>query len=126
MKKKRVLVVDDEETLRRLLATELESDSFEVETAGDGEEAIEVVRKKSEKDERFDIVILDIEMPKTDGWEALKHIKKNSPGTKVIILTGFDQVKNVIEAWGLGASDFVSKPYDLRKILSSVNRALAG
>ena len=124
MSKQRVLVVDDEESLRFLLASELQAESFEVQTAGDREEAIEVIRKKIEKAEKFDVVLLDIRMPKVDGWEVLKFIKVNVPETRVIMLTAYADVKNAIEALRLGASDFVSKPYDLDDILTSINRAL--
>lgn len=124
--KQKVLVVDDEEALRLLLAHELTLKSFEVLTAGDGEEAIKIVRKKKEQGEEFDVVILDIKMPKVDGWQALKYIKTSTPRTKVIILTAYGDVKNAIEAMRLGASDFVGKPYDLHDILTSIDRALAG
>jgi len=124
MSKPKVLVVDDEEALRFLLASELEAEAFEVESAGDGDEAIDLVRKKNEKSERFDVVLLDIKMPKVDGFEVLKFVKGNVPETKVIMLTAYADVKNAIESLRLGASDFVSKPYDLDDILTSINRAL--
>lgn len=124
MSKPKVLVVDDEEALRFLLASELEAEAFEVQSAGDGEEAIEFVRKKNEQRERFDVILLDIKMPKADGFEVLKYVKSNVPETKVIMLTAYADVKNAIESLRLGASDFVSKPYDLDDILTSINRAL--
>jgi DNA-binding NtrC family response regulator len=124
MSKPKVLVVDDEEALRFLLASELEAESFEVQSAGDGDEAIELVRGMTERSERFDIVLLDIKMPRVDGFEVLKYVKGNAPETKVIMLTAYADVKNAIESLRLGASDFVSKPYDLDDILTSINRAL--
>jgi DNA-binding NtrC family response regulator len=63
-------------------------------------------------------------MPRVDGFEVLKFIKQNKPEIKVIMLTAYADVKNAIEALKLGASDFVSKPYDLEDILTSINRAL--
>jgi DNA-binding NtrC family response regulator len=124
MSKPKVLVVDDEEALRFLLASELEAEAFEVQSAGDGDEAIDLVRKKSEQADRFDVVLLDIKMPRVDGFEVLKYVKSNIPETKVIMLTAYADVKNAIESLRLGASDFVSKPYDLDDILTSINRAL--
>ncbi|HEY9165373.1 MAG TPA: response regulator [Candidatus Kryptonia bacterium] len=124
MSKPKVLVVDDEEALRFLLASELEAEAFEVQSAGDGDEAIEFVRKKNEQGDRYDVVLLDIKMPKVDGFEVLKYVKVNVPETKVIMLTAYADVKNAIESLRLGASDFVSKPYDLDDILTSINRAL--
>ncbi len=116
--------MDDEESLRFLLSSELEAEAFEVQSAGDGEEAIEIVRKEIEENKKFDVVLLDIKMPKVDGWEVLRFVKGNSPETKVIMLTAYADVKNAIESLRLGASDFVSKPYDLDDILTSINRAL--
>ncbi len=124
MSRPKVLVVDDEEALRFLLASELEAEAFEVQSAGDGDEAIDFVRDKSEQGDRFDVVLLDIKMPRVDGFEVLKYIKGNIPETKVIMLTAYADVKNAIESLRLGASDFVSKPYDLDDILTSINRAL--
>jgi DNA-binding NtrC family response regulator len=117
--KSRVLVVDDEEALRYLLSTELAAEGYDVETAGDGDEAIEAIRQKD-----YDVVLLDIKMPRVDGFEVLRFIKQNKPEIKVIMLTAYADVKNAIEALKLGASDFVSKPYDLEDILTSINRAL--
>jgi DNA-binding NtrC family response regulator len=124
MSKPKVLVVDDEEALRFLLASELEAEAFEVLSAGDGDEAIDLVRKKGEQGDHFDVVLLDIKMPRVDGFEVLKYVKGNVPETKVIMLTAYADVKNAIESLRLGASDFVSKPYDLDDILTSINRAL--
>lgn len=124
MSKPKILIVDDEESLRFLLSSELESEGFEVQSAGDGDEAIEIVRKKGESGDRYDVVLLDIKMPKIDGFEVLKYIKQSVPETKVIMLTAYADVKNAIESLRLGASDFVSKPYDLDDILTSINRAL--
>ncbi len=124
MAKPKVLIVDDEEALRFLLASELEAEGFEVRSAGDGDEAIDIVRKKVEQKDRFDVILLDIKMPKVDGFEVLKFVKVNAPETKIIMLTAYADVKNAIESLRQGASDFVSKPYDLDDILTSINRAL--
>ncbi len=117
--KSKILVVDDEEALRYLLSSELAAEGYDVETAGDGDEAIESIKQKD-----YDVVLLDIKMPRVDGFEVLKFIKQNKPEIKVIMLTAYADVKNAIEALKLGASDFVSKPYDLEDILTSINRAL--
>ena len=124
MAKPKILIVDDEEALRFLLASELEAEAFDVQSAGDGDEAIEMIRKKIERTERFDVILLDIKMPRLDGFEVLKFVKNNIPETKVIMLTAYADVKNAIESLRQGASDFVSKPYDLDDILTSINRAL--
>ena len=118
--KSRVLVVDDEDALRMVLSSELSSSGYEVATASDGDEAITVIQNK-----KFDLVLLDIKMPKVDGFEVLKFIKKNYPSVKVIMLTGFADLKNAIESKKHGAEDFVSKPYDLVDLLTTIERVLS-
>jgi DNA-binding NtrC family response regulator len=117
--KNRILVVDDEEALRAVLSTELESEGYVVKSAGDGEEAIRILQGES-----FHLILLDIKMPNVDGFEVLKFVKQQSPQTKVIMLTGFADLKNAIESKKLGAEDFVSKPYDLVDLLTTVERVL--
>ena len=118
--KSRVLVVDDEDALRMVLSAELSSSGYDVTTSSDGDEAITQIQNK-----KFDLVLLDIKMPKVDGFEVLKFIKKNSPGVKVIMLTGFADLKNAIESKKHGAEDFVSKPYDLVDLLTTIERVLS-
>lgn len=118
--KGRILVVDDEDALRTVLSSELEGEGYKVDTAGDGDEAIAIVQKKP-----FNLVLLDIKMPKVDGFEVLKFIKGKYPHVKVIMLTGFADLKNAIESKKLGAEDFVSKPYDLVDLLTTIERVLS-
>lgn len=117
--KNSILVVDDEDALRTVLSSELESEGYVVATAADGDEAISVLQGKS-----FDLVLLDIKMPRVDGFEVLRFIKERYPATKVIMLTGFADLKNAIESKKLGAEDFVSKPYDLVDLLTTIERVL--
>ncbi len=119
--KNRILVVDDEDALRTVLSSELEGEGYKVASAADGSEAIEILKK-----EGFDLILLDIKMPNVDGFEVLKFVKENHPDTKVIMLTGFADLKNAIESKKLGAEDFVSKPYDLVDLLTTVERVLSG
>lgn len=117
--KNRILVVDDEDALRTVLSSELEGEGYQVASAADGEEAIKILGGQA-----FDLILLDIKMPKVDGFEVLKFVKQNQPKTKVIMLTGFADLKNAIESKKLGAEDFVSKPYDLVDLLTTVERVL--
>jgi DNA-binding NtrC family response regulator len=117
--KNRILVVDDEEALRTVLSTELTSEGYEVTPASDGNEAIDFIKSSD-----YDLVLLDIKMPNVDGFEVLKFIKGNKPLIKVIMLTGFADLKNAIESKRLGAEDFVSKPYDLVDLLTTIERVL--
>jgi DNA-binding NtrC family response regulator len=119
--KSSILVVDDEEALRTVLSSELENEGYAVAAAGDGDEAITTLR-----DRTFDLVLLDIKMPRVDGFEVLRFIKERFPSTKVIMLTGFADLKNAIESKKLGAEDFVSKPYDLVDLLTTIERVLSG
>lgn len=119
--KNRILVVDDEDALRTVLSSELEGEGYKVASAADGSEAIEILKK-----EGFDLILLDIKMPNVDGFEVLKFVKESHPDTKVIMLTGFADLKNAIESKKLGAEDFVSKPYDLVDLLTTVERVLSG
>ena len=115
-----VLVVDDEDALRSVLSTELISEGYTVDTAPDGDDAITILQQKA-----FDLVLLDIKMPRVDGFEVLRFIKQRYPNTKVIMLTGFADLKNAIESKKLGAEDFVSKPYDLVDLLTTIERVLS-
>ena len=118
--KSRILVVDDEDALRTVLCGELVSEGFEVQSAADGDEAIEILNKES-----FDLILLDIKMPRVNGFDVLKHVKEKHPDTKVVMLTGFADLKNAIESKKLGAEDFVSKPYDLVDLLTTIERVLS-
>jgi DNA-binding NtrC family response regulator len=117
--KNKILVVDDEDALRTVLSGELVSEGYDVRTASDGDEAISGLQK-----ETFDLVLLDIKMPRLNGFEVLKFIKDKHPKTKVVMLTGFADLKNAIESKKLGAEDFVSKPYDLVDLLTTIERVL--
>jgi len=118
--KSHILVVDDEDALRSVLSNELISAGYEVATAADGDEAVSKVQNK-----KFDLVLLDIKMPGMDGFDVLKFIKKTFPAMKVIMLTGFADLKNAIESKKHGAEDFVSKPYDLVDLLTTIERVLS-
>ncbi len=118
-KKNSILVVDDEDALRTVLSGELEGEGYEVHTAADGDDAINELQKAA-----FDLILLDIKMPRMNGFEVLKFIKERHPKSKVVMLTGFADLKNAIESKKLGADDFVSKPYDLVDLLTTIERVL--
>jgi two-component system response regulator AtoC len=119
-KKHKILVVDDEESITYLVKTELEDLSdFEVDTAQSGSDAINLIQSKV-----YDVVLLDIKMPRISGVEVLKHIKDHAPSTQVIVLTNVVDVKTAIETTKLGAYDFISKPYEPAELIATVRRAL--
>jgi two-component system, NtrC family, response regulator AtoC len=119
-KKHRILVVDDEESITYLVKTELEDlPEFEVDTVLSGSDAMNCIQEKV-----YDVVLLDVKMPRISGVEVLKHIKEHAPATQVIMLTNIVDVKTAIETTKLGAYDFVSKPYETAELIATVRRAL--
>lgn len=118
-KKIRVLIVDDEEQFVLNLARILNSRGFEVFTAFDGFQAVEVVEEESD----FDVVVLDVKMPGLDGIATLKEIKKLAPDTQVIMLTGNATLETGIQAMRQGAYDYLMKPCDIEDLTEKINEA---
>ena len=119
-KKYNLLIVDDEEPLRVLLESELsESEEFSVDVAADGGEAINKIQAKV-----YDVVLLDIRMPRVNGIEVLKFVQEYSPTTQVIILTNYADVKTAIQTIKMGAYDFLAKPYDIDELFNTIHRAI--
>jgi CheY-like chemotaxis protein len=116
---KRILVVDDESILRVTLTAELKKEGYTVSSAGDGDIAIEMLQT-----EYFDLILLDIKMPNVDGYEVLRFVKQKHPTTKVIVLTGYGDLRNALDSKGLGADSFVVKPYEFADLLSTIQRVL--
>ena len=101
-----ILVVDDEENLRNLLIRILREDGYAVETAVDGEEGL-----AKYKAGRYDLVLLDLKLPKLDGMSVLRSIKEHNPDALVIIITAFSTIDTAIQAIKLGAYHYVGKPF---------------
>ncbi|MBM2839694.1 MAG: Sigma-54-dependent Fis family transcriptional regulator [Bacteroidetes bacterium] len=119
-KRYNLLIVDDEESLRTLLESELaETQEFAVDTASDGGQAINQIQGKV-----YDVVLLDIRMPRVSGIEVLKFVHEYSPTTQVIILTNYADVKTAIQTIKLGAYDFLAKPYDIDELFNTIHRAI--
>ncbi|MCF8082279.1 MAG: response regulator [Deltaproteobacteria bacterium] len=114
----KVLVVDDEEGIRTLLRIFLSRKGFEVLTAENGNEGIEVFKR-----ERPPIVITDIKMPGMDGLELLRQIRDLDPDTRVIVITGHGDMTSVIESLRLEVSDFICKPVKEEALLTAIRRA---
>ncbi len=111
-----ILIVEDEGDLRRLMVEAVTSMGYRVTAACDGVEAINLVNCTL-----FDVVLLDIQMPRVDGLDVLQHIKDHSPSTEVIMLTGVSDVRIAVKAMKIGASDYLTKPaqYDELEIILS-------
>jgi two-component system response regulator HydG len=118
-KKKRMLVVDDDDEFREILDTLLKGQGYSVASAAGGNAAIEMLGF-----EYFDLILLDLEMPDSDGFEVLRHVKQKHPTTKVIIVTGYADLKHALDSRGLGADHFIGKPCDFSNLLSTIQRLL--
>ena len=101
----KVLFIDDDEGIRRVMAVTLEDAGYRVLTAADGESGIELCREHSPQ-----IIITDIRMPGMDGITVLKTIKETDPDKEVIVTTAYGEIEYAIQALQLGASDFIAKP----------------
>ncbi len=114
-----ILVVDDEPSIRRTLREILEYEDFSVEEAEDGEDALAKIRGN-----RFDLVLLDIKMPRRDGMEVLHIVSEEAPEVPVVMISGHGTIETAVEATRLGAFDFIEKPPDLNRLLLTVRNAL--
>ncbi|PRQ04861.1 sigma-54-dependent transcriptional regulator [Enhygromyxa salina] len=121
--KPRVLVVDDEPNLRKVLAAMLQQAGHEVVTEADGESAL--ARVKSSPRGTFDVVISDLRMPGMDGMQLLRALVEEDPGLPVIILTAHGSVDTAVEAVKAGAFDFLEKPFDRAQIDKILGKAIS-
>jgi len=113
-----ILIVDDEEGIRKVLKITLESSGYDVWLAQDGETGLTVFQQKNP-----DIVITDIKMPGFDGIELLKRIKNLSPETEVIMITGHGDMDLAVKSLQYEAADFITKPIDIKDLESAIKKA---
>ncbi len=118
--KTRVLLVDDEEQFVEALSERLDIRDYEIATSLNGEDALEKIKQYN-----YDVVILDVAMPGTDGIEVLREIKKLKPLTEVIMLTGHGTMETAIEGMKRGAFDFLMKPCDTEALDTKIKKAVA-
>lgn len=114
-----ILVVEDKDSLRRMLADALAAKGHEVEVARNGNSAIEKA-----KESRFDLVLTDLRLPELDGLQVLEAVKENDPETQVIVMTAYGTVETAVEAMRKGAYDFLTKPFDPDHLNVLIDRAL--
>lgn len=114
-----ILIIDDEKSIRKTLREILEYENYKVEEAIDGSEGLNMM-----KNNIYDVVLLDIKMPKMDGMEVLEKIQANYADTPVIMVSGHGTLETAVEAVKKGAFDFVAKPMDLNRLLITVRNAL--
>ena len=117
--KSRILVVDDEESIREFLDIMLRKEGYEVTLAEDGARAIDLLKKKT-----FELVISDLQMPQVTGMELLKHVKDNFPDLLFMMITAFGTTETAVEAMKLGAYDYITKPFKIDEVRIVISNAL--
>ena len=118
-KLKKILIIDDERSIRATLKEILEFEKYLVETAQDGIEGYKMAEEKN-----FDLIFCDIKMPKIDGIETLKKIVENNILSPVIMISGHGDIETAVQTLKIGAFDYIEKPLDLNRVLTCVRNAL--
>jgi two-component system, NtrC family, nitrogen regulation response regulator NtrX len=115
----RILVIDDERSIRSTLKDILEYEKYEVELAEEGQKGIEIF-----KGTEFDVVLCDIKMPGMDGIEVLEHLNSANPDVPVIMISGHGNIDTAVESIKKGAYDYIEKPLDLNRLLITIRNAM--
>ena len=118
-KLKKILIIDDERSIRATLKEILEFEKYLVETAQDGIEGYKMAEEKN-----FDLIFCDIKMPKIDGIETLKKIVENNILSPVVMISGHGDIETAVQTLKIGAFDYIEKPLDLNRVLTCVRNAL--
>ena len=114
----KILVVEDEKDLNNIITKHLKKNNFSVDSVFDGEEALEYLNYGD-----YDVIILDVMMPKMNGYEVVKNLRANKNETAVLMLTARDGIDEKIKGLDLGADDYLVKPFDFRELIARI-RAL--
>jgi DNA-binding NtrC family response regulator len=115
--KHRILVVEDEEKLRRVIELQLVSAGFEVDQAGTAEEGLKLA-------DRADLILTDLRLPGMDGLELIRAIRRQNAATPIVVITAFGTVESAVEAMKAGAFDFLPKPFSMDHLMAVVHKAL--
>ncbi|SES96812.1 DNA-binding response regulator, OmpR family, contains REC and winged-helix (wHTH) domain [Oceanobacillus limi] len=115
MEQPSILIVEDETKLSRVLELELQYESYQTKVAPDGVEALRLIQER-----QWDLVLLDIMLPKLSGLELLRRVRKKDDITPIILLTARDQVHDKVSGLDLGANDYVTKPFQLEELLARI------
>lgn len=116
---KKILIIDDEKSIRKTLREILEYEKYQVDEAADGVEGLAMLQKS-----KYDIILCDIKMPKMDGIEVLDKIMQLSSDTPVVMISGHGTIETAVEAVKKGAFDFIAKPLDLNRLLVTIRNAM--
>ncbi len=115
----RILIVDDDENIRKVLTTILEDEGYTVESVGTAKKAIERTRKKF-----YNLALIDIRLPDMEGIELLTRMRDTTPKMRKIIITGYPTLQNAMEAVNRGADAYILKPFDMEKVLKTIKEQL--
>lgn len=115
----KILIVDDDKSIRKTLRDILEFEKYEIDEASDGLDCIVKIKQN-----QYDVIILDVKMPRMDGMEAIEKIQNISPDTPVVMISGHGNIDTAVEAVKKGAFDFIQKPPDLNRLLITLRNAL--
>ena len=116
----KVLVVDDDESIRKVLRAVLEEEGHSVEVAGDGKEAIGKSKRGF-----YNLALIDIRLPDMEGTELLSRMKETVPRMRKIVMTGYPSLQNAIDAVNRNADAYVLKPFDMTKVLETIREQLS-
>lgn len=116
---KKILIVDDESNIRLGLNKCLAKEGYYIEEASNGEEALQLIYNR-----KYDLILMDVQMPELNGFDVLKRIRKSGNSTRVIMMTAFGIVEMAVDSMKIGAVDFLSKPFTLSKVRDVVKEVL--
>ena len=119
MLKKRVLLLEDDVTLNETISEELEELGYEVDIVEDGEEAMDKIYEKC-----YDILLLDVNVPKIDGFELLKEVRDREIQTPAIFITSLNSVDDLTKGYEIGGDDYIRKPFELKELIVRMESAL--
>src|SRR5690625_4210255 len=112
---KRILIVEDEEKLSRVIQLELQYENYETEIASNGKDALRCIEEQT-----WDLVLLDIMIPELSGLEVLRRVRRKDKATPIILLTARDEVHDKVSGLDLGANDYVTKPFQIEELLARI------
>ena len=120
----KIMIVDDEEDVRETIKLQLESENYNVIEAGDGEEAIKLLRSEDNLT-NCGLILCDIRMPKVNGIEYIDYLKEQAPGIPVVVITGYPDTDMAVGLMNKGVKDYLVKPVESEKLMKVVNKLIA-
>jgi len=115
----RILIIDDDENIRKVLTTILEDEGYDVESVDTAKKAIERTRRKF-----YNLALIDIRLPDMEGIELLTKMKNTTPKIRKLIITGYPTLQNAVEAVNRGADAYIMKPFEMEKVLEEIKDQL--